>query len=240
MIMMARPNIARAAMSIFSANVVRLCQEEWEFFDRGKRKEYQNKVFRRVGTYWRHGLNIPRRNGRTGVNFGDLDPDDPNVIVPASRNKNPKWSAAFISWVARNAGAGEAFHYSSFHSRYILAALRAAGNPKSKEKFIARRHTGTTPRLGDLIACGRSTAKDATFDTAECFWSERRKDFFPSHTDFVVEVDVAGRFVRTIGGNVRNTVGRKRWPLDSRGHIRDNDPLAPTHNVICIIRCLLP
>jgi hypothetical protein len=146
-------------MSYFSDQVVRICDDEWNFFDRGKRKEYQKKVYRRIGTYWRQGPKIRGRDGRTKVDFGDLDRDDPEVIVPASRNKNPKWSAAFISWVARRAGSGDAFHYSDFHSRYILAALRAAQKPRSKEKFIAMRHTACTPRVGDLIACGRSTAE---------------------------------------------------------------------------------
>src|SRR5215203_4223080 len=93
-------------MSYFIDQVARICDDEWNFFDRGKRKEYQKKVYRRIGTYWRQGPKIRGRDGRTKVDFGDLDRDDPEVIVPASRNKNPKWSAAFISWVARRAGAG--------------------------------------------------------------------------------------------------------------------------------------
>src|SRR5215216_7989706 len=100
MIVITRPHIARAVMSNFSDKVATLCNDEWDFFDRGKRKEYQKKVYRRIGTYWRAGPIISGRNGRTKVDFANLDPDDPDVLVPASRNKNPKRSAAFISWVA--------------------------------------------------------------------------------------------------------------------------------------------
>ncbi|MEA2873533.1 MAG: hypothetical protein QOH67_3509 [Hyphomicrobiales bacterium] len=224
-------------MPSFPAEVTRICTEEWELFDRGKRKEYQKKVFGRIGDYWKK-LGENHRDGRTDVNFGGLNKDDPNVIVPDARNKNPPWSAAFISFVAREAGAGNAFLFSGFHSKYILAALREAANPASTAKFIARRHKLVTPKVGDLIAAGRESAKNATFDTAPSFQDQH--GFFPSHCDFVIDVDLGGRNVLTTGGNVGNSVGRKNWPLDASGHIGDTDPRSSSAHVICIINSLLP
>ena len=222
-------------MVVFTEEVVRICNEQWEFFDRGRRKEYQKKVFRRVGDFWSEGADVSGRTGRSQVDFGNLDRDNPEVIVPDSRNKNPPWSAAFISFVAKTAGAGNRFKYSGAHATYILAALDAAANSNTTAKFIARRHTQQRPQIGDLIACGRERAKTATFDTVRDFVVE---GFFPSHCDFVVEI--GDDFVRTIGGNVGHSVARKNWPLNTQGRIGDKDPQSPTANVICIIDCLLP
>jgi hypothetical protein len=224
-------------MASFPTEVTRICTEEWEFFDRGRRKEYQRKVFGRIGDYWKK-LRINNRDGRTDVNFGGLDKNDPDVIVPDRQNKNPPWSAAFISFVAREAGAGDAFLYSGFHSKYILAALREAARSNSTAKFIAKRHTSVTPQVGDLIACGRESAKNATFDDAESFADNT--GFFPSHCDFVIGVDLARKNVLTTGGNVGNSVGRKNWPLNRANHIGDTDPRSPSAHVICVIRSLLP
>ena len=230
-------------MASFSAEVVRICDEQWKFFDQGKRKEYQSKVFRRIGQYWKEGTELSGRDGRTDVIFlklngRPLDKNDPEVIVPDRHNRNPPWSAAFISFVAKTAGAGDGFIYSRFHSRYILAALREAANPGSTANFIARRHTSFAPKIGDLIATGRESAKTATFDTAENF--KDRDDFFPSHCDFVVEIDPAGRFLKTVGGNVGNSVGQKTWPLNAARRIGDKDPRSSASNVICIMDCRLP
>jgi hypothetical protein len=224
-------------MSTFGDQVAARCAAEWELFDRGKRKEYQKKVFQRVGTYWKDGADVPGRNGRTNVSFGSLNKDKEDVIVPDSRNDNPPWSAAFISWIAKQSGAGNAFLYSGAHAKYILAALNEAEKRNSTAKFIAKRHKSMTPKVGDLIACGRERAKKATFDTAKSFAIE---GFFPSHCDFVVEVDEANKTVRTIGGNVGNSVGGKNWPLDRNKRIGDHDPRSPSANVICIISCSLP
>ena len=174
-------------MVVFTEEVVRICNEQWEFFDRGRRKEYQKKVFRRVGDFWSEGADVSGRTGRSQVDFGNLDRDNPEVIVPDSRNKNPPWSAAFISFVAKTAGAGNRFKYSGAHATYILAALDAAANSNTTAKFIARRHTQQRPQIGDLIACGRERAKTATFDTVR---------------DFVVE-GILSLPLRLRGGNRR-------------------------------------
>ena len=224
-------------MAVFTEEVVRICNEQWEFFDRGRRKEYQKKVFRRIGDFWSQGADVSGRTGRSQVDFGNLDRDNPEVIVPDSRNKNPPWSAAFISFVAKTAGAGNRFKYSGAHATYILAAFDAAANSATTAKFIARRHTQHRPQIGDLIACGRERAKTATFDTV--------RDFVASTGFFPLPLRLRGRNrqrFRTlpIGGNVGHSVARKNWPLNAQGRIGDKDPQSPTANVICIIDCLLP
>ena len=50
-------------MAVFTEEVVRICNEQWEFFDRGRRKEYQKKVFRRIGDFWSRARMFPAAPG---------------------------------------------------------------------------------------------------------------------------------------------------------------------------------
>lgn len=220
-------------MSEFTDRVVQICNNELELFGNGALREYDTAVYRRVGDYWDalalesayaawHGY-----NGRTDVQFTLL----PNGQVrrPPAKNKNQPWSAAFISYVAREAGAGANFAYSPAHSRYILKALREASQP-SGGKFIARRHTAYQPKIGDLIACERREHEDADFDTYPAYVTAGR---YEAHCDFVVAADT--RRVITIGGNVKHSVKTKTWPLDAQGRIGDRDPESLVAKVICVI-----
>jgi hypothetical protein len=47
-------------------------------------------------------------------------------VFPASQDANYAWSAAFIDYVMRIAGAGHRFPYSSTHADYINAAKEHA------------------------------------------------------------------------------------------------------------------
>ena len=60
------------------------------------------------------------------------------------------WSAAFISWVMKKAGAGNAFKHSAMHGTYIKAAK---DNPyaKNSNTLKAYRTTEVKPRIGDLV-----------------------------------------------------------------------------------------
>jgi hypothetical protein len=231
-------------MSAFTDEVAKSCLAQWETFKRGKAKEWWDPQFGDVARYWKK-LGITR-DGRENITF-ELNADgslklDPVNHQPVPRspkktfNRNPPWSAAFISWIAREAGAGTKFKYRAYHSFYIMAALREAALPASTAPWIARQRDAYTPKVGDLIACGRDRAKTATFSTAASFIDNSVDvDFFPSHTDFVVEVK--SDKVVTVGGNVGDSVGRKNWPLDTDHFIGEHDPQTPTASVICIMQC---
>jgi hypothetical protein len=228
-------------MSAFTDAVVVKCLAEWEVFKRGKAREWWDPQFKDVGRYWAKLGEV--RDGRQGVVFekkadGSLQLDPVNKQPIPKTNENTPWSAAFISFIAREAGAGAKFKFSSYHSIYIMEALRAAAGPGSSAPWVGRRRESHTPKVGDLIACGRERAKTATFDTAASFISTApgaAPDHFPSHTDFVVEV--MGDKVVTIGGNVSNSVSRKNWPLNASGRIGTHDPHSSTASVICIMEC---
>lgn len=221
-------------MSAFTDAVVNVCAQEYATFGHGKTKEYDSQVFQRVGDYWNELAKIDDwkawkgYNGRTDVQFAA----DGTVAL----NKNQPWSAAFISFVAKQAGAGDAFRYGPSHSVYIVRALRAASTPGSSDKFIARRHTQYAPKVGDLIACERRDNDDANFDTYIDFVKAER---YEAHCDFVVGISKEMQRVITIGGNVGQSVKSKEWPIDANGRIGNHDPGSSSSKVICIIETLL-
>lgn len=130
------------------------------------------------------------------------------------------WSAAFISWVAREAGLqpGE-FAFSPAHADYAAAAWQAGASdasgageaPSTAYALRACDLLQTTPRVGDL-AC-QARASDAgldSFDKIGDALMQRRIDgaALRMHCDVVVAVDASG--FDTVGGNVLQSVTLRR------------------------------
>lgn len=110
------------------------------------------------------------------------------------------WSAVFVSYVMRRAGAGSGFHYSAAHQSYIRAARTNRLRRDTAKPFWAFRATEVAPRVGDLVCASRGNS-GATYDNIGD--ATRR----PTHCDVVTEVR-PGR-IRVVGGNVSQTVGEK-------------------------------
>lgn len=226
-------------MSEFTSKVVSICDAELKLFKNGKLKEYDKKVFRRVGEYWDELAKIDeykKWKGYNGRSDSKLKLNSNDEVVRVISNKNQPWSAAYISWVVRTAGGGGNFHYGPSHSVYIVKALHEAKKQNSTAKFIARRHRKYAPKIGDLIACERRVSDDANFDNYIDFVKAGR---FEAHCDFVVGFNERKNKAITIGGNVGHSVSQKEWPLDKDGRIGNRDPKSRIANVICVIECLL-
>jgi hypothetical protein len=174
---------ASAAKERLMSNAV----AEWVRFDRGEGLEHVDPFFRFVGEMWQ----------AIGENLDGRDRDQP-------------WSAAFISWIVRRAGAEyAAFRFAASHSRYIHDSIkkREAGTPSPFWGFRLREHRVS---LGDLVCQWRIDPQ--TFDGA------RSSDSFFSHCDVVVEVTPGS--VRTLGGNVDHTVGFKTYAVNADGFLK--------------------
>ncbi len=126
------------------------------------------------------------------------------------------WSAAFISWLARQAGlAEEEFVFSEAHVDYAGAAWQAgveeaAGRP-TRYALRACDLTRTTPRVGDLVCQSRGAGAGLdTFDKIGEVLATRDigGEALPMHCDVVVSVDASG--FDTVGGNVLQSVTRRR------------------------------
>jgi len=130
-------------------------------------------------------------------------------------NENP-WSAAFVSFCMKQAGATSAqFKFSMLHSVYIHAAI--ANAIAGHGVFRGHRITEYAPKLGDLIHHNRS---GGSFD----FEFARDNMFFASHSAIVVDFEMRNgvRHAITVGGNEgiaggTGTVGKKAFPLKPDG-----------------------
>jgi hypothetical protein len=185
-------------------------------------EEREEGLWQRVGLYWWIGLDPSRpESGWTGIH------DENGAVFPAGQDGNYAWSAAFISYVMRLAGAGSGFPYSATHADYIEAAARRDRGVA----LTAERVSSYAPQLGDLICAWRGRAP-VTFD--ELPTAGR----FPSHCDIVVgsghgELDV-------IGGNVDNAVTMKPIPITAEGYLAglDGTVLDPDHHWFVVLRVL--
>lgn len=165
--------------------------EEWIYFDRGAGQEDASPYYQRVGLYWQD----------LGEN---LD----------GRNRDVPWSAAFISYIHRRAGFPD-FKFSNAHAAYICDSKSARQN-NSQSSYWLFPLNEHKPQLGDLICSWREYPQTyATVPTPEKY--DPTEHSFPSHTDLVVEIHKS--FVRTIGGNVDQSVTRKSFPLTSSGFL---------------------
>lgn len=126
------------------------------------------------------------------------------------------WSAAFVSWVAREAGLqpGE-FAFSEAHADYAAEAWHtrlqeSAGAPSAGAMRACDLRT-TTPRVGDLVCHARAASRDlVTLDELGEALERRRAtgSGLPMHCDVVVQVDDGG--LDTVGGNVLDGVTGRR------------------------------
>lgn len=174
----------------FKQRVKEIAEQEWRFFCQGQKKEYEYGYYQRVGDYWREGVGIGYRDGR--------DTQHP-------------WSAAFISWVMKKAGAGDKFKYSSWHSDYITDAIQKRESNDSSASFKGYKLNEIAPQVGDLVCFSSGEDKGkVNYNTT---------GRYRAHCDIVVatkldEIDV-------IGGNVGESVSKKSYKVDSQGYLID-------------------
>ena len=91
----------------FRRKLVGLANQELARWGSGAIKETDPRTRRVLQDYWKTGAGVSYRADQLGD--------------PSFQSAHP-WSAAFISWVMRTAGAGDAFKYSASHSVYTRAA----------------------------------------------------------------------------------------------------------------------
>jgi hypothetical protein len=128
------------------------------------------------------------------------------------------WSAAFISFVMSKAGAtATTFPFSAGHSRYILSALanRIANRDNASLVYFDRHEMA--PRVGDLVGFSRQASVQNRADLERLL----PDTFFKSHTDLVV--DVSPGKIKTIGGNLSQSIMPTTIMVDADGKMDRND-----------------
>jgi hypothetical protein len=187
--------------------------------------ERQEGYWQRIGEYWWLGQDAgSEESGWTGKHDAD------GAVFPPAQDGDYAWSAAFISYVMRMAGAGSRFPYSSAHATYINRA-RAATLGQGGTVLWAERPALYAPRPGDLICFARGGRQGLRFDDLPA----RR---FPSHCEIVVAT-APGR-LDAVGGNVADAVTLSHVPTTPDGRIAgaDGKPLDPDHPWFVVIRIL--
>lgn len=118
------------------------------------------------------------------------------------------WSAVFISWVLRQAGLDERqFLTGQSHSMYVVDA-RDGVLPAPAFRL---QPLPAMPRPGDILCAGRGRDKYLTSVDEIGFGTT------PMHCDIVVEVDATARVVKTIGGNLQQSVSMELIELGDSG-----------------------
>lgn len=140
------------------------------------------------------------------------------------------WSAVFISFMVKSAGATAAeFRFSARHSEFVHKAIAnfAAGTG------VFRGHpvSSYAPKIGDIVQNNRG---GNTYNYAFA----KANAGYKSHSAIVVEegMDGSGRYVRTVGGNESNTVDDKIIRLNAAGLIKQ--PAADPTRFIAVIQTL--
>jgi len=191
--------------------IIKVAQQEWEFFGKqtvrlegseesiphvGKWEDDGDPWSSRVNWYW-------NAVGKPGLDGYDC--------------KEP-WSAAFISWVMRQAGLNESqFPPSDAHWHYIRYFVERSGY--SGSPFVSHRIGEYSPKPGDLICATRGNS--GFIPVYEGSPSSVLMGHTKLHCDIVVERQ--GAMLGTIGGNVRNSVSKTFFPLDGNGLLRPSE-----------------
>jgi hypothetical protein len=172
-------------------NAVRIAKLERDRWRNGGITEREPSIIPTLQEYWQLGVN---------AQFSDQQ-----LKNQAFQAKHP-WSAAFISWVFRKAGAGKRFHYAPAHASYIAWAKRNRLT-NNQEFFKAYRVNEVRVQVGDLVCFSRGNTR-ATYDNIQ--------PGMKTHCDLVTAITPGGL---RIGGNVDNSVKERSISTDTNGFI---------------------
>lgn len=179
--------------------------------------EREQGLWQRVGEYWWEGMNANTPDARwTGKH------DAQGRVFPVAVNGHYAWSAAFISYIMRIAGAGPAFPYAPDHAYYINYAAR----PYHPGKFLVAENPAVyAPELGDLVCFSRGWASGLRFQNLPT------NGYFPAHCDIVT--DRKPGVLSVIGGNIDDSVLMTHLPINAYGLLSDQQ-----QRILVVLRVL--
>ena len=209
------PPFAKDPYEPFSREaVVAIALREWRLFGQqidddsttmAAKLERAPGLWQRVGEYWWLGLKAGAIEAAwTGKHGAD------GVAFPEGADGSHAWSAAFISYVLRMAGAGDRFPYAPDHADYVNTAKRMADGTTRGWVVVAEAPDAYVPQEGDLICRGRLWAASLRYEDLPA-------GRFPAHCDVVVATK-AGQ-ITVVGGNVRDAVTLRHVPVGPEGRL---------------------
>jgi hypothetical protein len=226
-------------------------KHEWEtVWNKGAKKENQPAMRSVLVDYYQAGVSMGRNdilseyhNTIQQLHNAGKDNEIPAGLVPlASKDLtdlteaekddllskgffvSDAWSAVFISWLMEKAGAGTQFKKARAHWRYVAAAKANRQNNNTSNRFWAYRYDEVKPEVGDIVVKSRNGSQ-ATWDSFE------NKS---THGDIVIEI--TGSKMKTIGGNVGNSVNVTEVTLSSNGMLQSTGGMNNDHFAIVKIK----
>ncbi|MDI2090951.1 DUF2272 domain-containing protein [Commensalibacter oyaizuii] len=165
-------------------------------------------LWQRIGEYWWVGMDPSMKEASyTGKHNSN------GTVFDFRTDGHYAWSAAFISYIMRIAGANDRFPYSPNHATYINAS--ASG---TSPILRAQDPASYAPQLGDLICTARGKNRNSIR-----FSSLPTGYMFPAHCGIVVNTnqnaEPFGHQLSIIGGNVDDSVALTHVPTDVTGKI---------------------
>ena len=192
-----------------------------------QKPERYEGLWQRVGEYWYEGqdLSTPEVSW-TGEH------DAWGNVFPASDDGDYAWSAAFISYVMRIAGAVGGFPYSPSHHTYIDAAWQMSHGQATGWDVSAYPIDQYAPVPGDLI-CTSRTPRPLRY-------ADLPGGDFPAHCDIVVAQ--APGLLSVLGGNVDDAVTMKHVPVTDDGRLGafTDQPLDSRYPWFVVLRVAYP
>lgn len=183
-----------ATSTPFGAKLITVAVDQFDTFH--LRNEGDTRLCRQIKRYW----------DDLGLGFTSC------TAVP--------WSAVFVSWCVKRAGAtAEQFKFSAAHSQFVHAAIKNADNDRGV--FHGLKFNSTPLQVGDILQNNRGGA-ERDFEFA------RTHSAYESHSAIVVQVSLIGAnsFAVIIGGNEGDSIRRTMVDLNSSGVVkqRANNP----------------
>jgi hypothetical protein len=138
------------------------------------------------------------------------------------------WSAAFVSYVLRQAGVSpDAFRFGNAHRLYVYDAFATSAAELANQggdRIYRACPVSTKPRPGDLICHQREPALADFSDEAvrerirsELDSNTGARSVRRTHCEVVAHIDAPARKVYTISGNVNQAVSARKLNLRQRG-----------------------
>ncbi len=168
----------------------------------------------------------PLLRATEGVSDPDIRETLREAVIRSAVIDTP-WSAAFISYVIRQAGvAASGFQFANAHRAYIYDAFATSAAELAHETnsriYRACPLSTTSPRVGDMICNQREPAlADANEVTvrerirAELAAGAEARSVRSTHCEVVASIDRPARKMYTIGGNVLHAVTARKLKLRS-------------------------
>ena len=201
---------ARPYMPFNREDAVAIALREWRLFgsktdeqgEAGQKPERAPGLWERVGEYWWLGLGGAGREARwTGKH------DEDGRVFAVSDDEHYAWSAAFISYVMRIAGAGSRFPYAPDHATYVNAAASGAS-----PILVAHPAQSYAPRPGDFLCFGRAASSGLSFKDLP------RPGSWPGHCAIVVAASRPGQ-LDVVGGNDNDAVTMNHVSVGADGSL---------------------